>query len=357
MCLLVVDLCTTVLCLASSQPPIFLDLFSINGMGSTAIDGVLCLPESPTKKHKQEEEPSWYIFPPSISSYQVDDKVFFRSKSSKELGRRGVVIIPPVGQRVTVRLEGGHEKEVSTRRLLPVFSTECQVWIVTAETTSYRNLASSQLAKDNDTVLEIGCSTGEASAIMVKYCKSWVGLDTSDDMIKLCKSRVSNVDAKAFKVDALEDPVRAMQLVLDGLEGPPRKVFIDIGGNRSCEGVLRMVAWVLEYFSPMMLVIKSRELVNLIQEECPNVGGNGLIANGATWIRKKLHQLSRTIPSHPLQAPMRSVHRDTPICRYHNYHKDGCIRYTSGRCNLDHDHCHLCLQSGHVARLCPLTTR
>jgi SAM-dependent methyltransferase len=256
-----------------------------------------------------------------------------------------------------VRLEGGHEKEVSTRRLLPVFSTDSQVWIVTAETTSYRNLASSQLTKDDDTVLEIGCSTGEASAIMIKYCKSWVGLDTSDDMIQRCKSRVGNFDAKAYKVDALGDPLRAVQLVLEGLEGPPRKVFIDIGGNRSCEGVLRMVAWVLEFFSPMMLVIKSRELVTLIQAECPKPEGNCLISNGATWIKEKLHQLSRRIPSHPLQAPMRFVDHNTPICRYHNYHKDGCSRYRSGLCNLDHVHCHLCLQHGHVALLCPLTTK
>jgi hypothetical protein len=54
---------------------------------------------------------------------------------------------------------------------------------------------------------------------MLKYCKSWVGLDTSDDMIRRCKRRVRNADAKAYKVDALEDPERAMQLVLDGLEG------------------------------------------------------------------------------------------------------------------------------------------
>jgi SAM-dependent methyltransferase len=307
--------------------------------------------EPPNKKLKQEGS-TWYLFPSSQRYSEVDDDVFLRSKSSKDLGRRGIVV--SVEKRITVRFEGGYEKEVQPKRLLPIYSTKQQVLLVTAETASYRNLASSQLTKA-DTVLEIGCSTGEASSILVKYCKTWMGFDTSDDMIKRCKSSLNNTDAKAYKVDALADPDRAQRLVVEGLEGPPSTVFIDIGGNRECEGVLRMIAWVLETFSPIMVVIKSRELAAKIQEDC-SVAGDGLISDGTKWIKEKLDQLNRKIPSHPLKAPLRSVDKEKPICRYHNYHKDGCQRYKNGRCTFDHEHCHLCLEKGHIALRCPLVT-
>lgn len=88
------------------------------------------------------------------------------------------------------------------------------------------------------------------------------------------------------------------------------------------------------------------------------------------------HKLSAF--KHPLKAPLVLSPRDgkTPICRYHNYHREGCKWYihnhgntkcnanknknnsnnTNGSapsCPFDHDHCHACLQLGHVAKDCP----
>eukprot|EP01083_Nonionella_stella_P115758 343545_1 len=47
--------------------------------------------------------------------------------------------------------------------------------------------------------------------------------------------------------------------------------------------------------------------------------------------------------SHPLKAPMAISPSDgiTPICRYYNYHKNGCKKLD---CEFDHEHCHWCLQ-------------
>jgi hypothetical protein len=89
-----------------------------------------------------------------------------------------------------------------------------------------------------------------------------------------------------------------------------------------------------------------------------------------------VQSMNSFFPKHPLQAPKRYYYRNSNnsnnnnlsmesnernnasngilICRYHNYHKDGCKRYKdpNGHCPFDHDHCHLCLQYGHTALQC-----
>ena len=466
--------------------------------------------EPPSKKPKSQNDissaVSWILIPSNAPppTFQVNDTVFWRSKSAKELGRRGTVVAVAAAdptaaadgdncrlggvdntnpqhqqqqqQRVTVRFQkesphnnnnnnsqtiihgctnttttqstaaaaaaaadeecNYYEKQVSVKRLLPVFvATQQQkddgttnynndsivTIIVTAETTSYRHMASSQFGNNNgkddydNVVLEIGCSTGEASAILVQYCNSWVGLDTSETMVRQCRQRLSQVKNRTstasttannttnnnnnnvFQVDALADPVQAEHLVLQGLHGvPPNTIFIDIGGNRDCDGVWRMLAWAMRIMrrsnsnsttpplttTPTLVVIKSRELVaQMLQNKEEGVvrttstaSTTTTLTTSAEWMEMKLQQLERQrrrrcniLPSHPLQAPLRhvvvavdvtdnNINQEKPICRYHNYHKDGCMRYRnkSNECPLDHDHCHWCLESGHVARHCPL---
>ena len=45
-----------------------------------------------------------------------------------------------------------------------------------------------------------------------------------------------------------------------------------------------------------------------------------------------------------------------PICRYHNYHKEGC-RKGDDECPYNHHYCHWCLIKGHVALNCPGRSR
>lgn len=332
--------------------------------------------QSPPTKRQRPSPPQveWRLYP-SPRTFLVGSRVFARSKSAKELGRRGTVVVDGTvaanddDGKVMVQLDANQSKRIATKRLLPIFElTTTSLVLVTPETTSYRNLASSQLDK-SAVVLEIGCSTGEASVILCKYGREWIGFDTSDSMVARCKANLSDDNAKAFKVDALGDPDRATKLVADELEhGPPSVVFLDIGGNRECEGVLRMVDWVLNTFSgdssddgatarkhqPLLVVIKSRELHAKLKGECTITDGE--IVNGSTFIQEQLQRLDRKMPSHPLQAPMRrrSEGYEHPICRYHNYIKDGCKRHKNGKqCVLDHDYCHMCLKEGHVALQCP----
>mmetsp|Transcript_715 Transcript_715/g.1313 ORF Transcript_715/g.1313 Transcript_715/m.1313 type:complete len:232 (-) Transcript_715:52-747(-) len=175
----------------------------------------------------------------------------------------------------------------------------------------------------------------------------------------------------------------------------PTVVFVDIGGNRDASSVVKMVDWVLRTFSSSLrlVVIKSEELVDQhlldhlnktsqpsqSQPQRPMMGkvqDNGIIVDGQEWFGQLMHQYhpkTTTIVSppimytHPLKAPLvqiipgiismdnhdNSSNISIAICRYHNYHKQGCRKHSSGKCTLDHHHCHWCLQTGHIALACP----
>jgi hypothetical protein len=195
-----------------------------------------------------------------------------------------------------------------------------------------------------------------------------------------------------------------------------------------------------------LIVIKSREIVHAIQNEsCLDTRTNnnssspsslsvridfrtGIVTNGPLWFKTACQQLllqhqqqSTVAPSstssttatttnksvsplsvlvpqqnhpryifkHPLKAPLvlSPVDEKTPICRYHNYHREGCklrrppkptlLASTTSDgcykddvhvhdddnvncstdnpityCPSDHEHCHACRQKGHVALNC-----
>lgn len=316
----------------------------------------------PFKKQKSDgSEWRLYRFP---RNFVVGNPVYLRSKSAKEKGKRATVVGID-GVRLKILLdENATEKSVLPKRILPIFqSLAGQLVIVTGETIPYRHMASSQILS-TDTVLEVGCSTGEASAILVRYAQKWLGFDTSSDMVEQCLAKLprnpenDNV-ARALKRDALADPSEAKNAVTETLgDAGPSVVFVDIGGNRELDGVLRMIDWCKQSFHPRLVVVKSRELEAAIQTaNGVVVGDNGLIENCETWYKLRLEQLCKPkLPLHPLQAPMRlsPLNKDVPICRYHNYDVNGCKRHKDGICSFDHDHCHLCLERGHTALQCVL---
>jgi len=190
----------------------------------------------------------------------------------------------------------------------------------------------------------------------------------------------------------------------------PNVVFCDIGGNRDIGSVIRMVSWARTSFTPRLVVIKSEEMVEDISalhssqpcktkscEDNPlrkrskkvqssssilghcdfdvEVEKDGKLRNGETWFNYHLQNeinngksvvtmssvASNDVMSskckppkyrHPLRAPMALLPSDgkTPICRYHNYHKDGCRKGES--CPFDHTVCHWCFTPGHIALHC-----
>lgn len=298
--------------------------------------------------------------------------------------------------------------------------------LLTAETLPYRLLAASQVRPD-DRVLEVGCSTGETTAVLVKYVPRGhvVALDVGADMVERTKERLklamSGSDetctrVRVSKIDPFLDPRGAAEAAsalikpdgederADGQQtdtgrcgaGGSRAVdavFIDIGGNREVRGVARMIAFARTAFAqpPRLIVVKSQALV---EELKANHGGAdeanegctagrqrqcGKIAEGDLWFRELLARStaaasspsggsseerrrgresrgtdSHHIPKHfhPNKAPLRLSPKDgvTPICRYHNYHREGCKK--GERCPFEHAVCHWCLQPGHVALVC-----
>lgn len=362
----------------------------------------------------------WCLFEPPFSSFQPNDLVFLLRPRSKleQCYRRGQiesidhdskkarVELAQVATRTDCEKEvPGDESQqphvaaavvvvsVPFKRLIPIYSapkhTAGTTVLVTANTQNYRNLALSQI-QDNDDILELGCSTGETSVLLIAHPNvSWVGLDTSAEMIQLCTATLSQQAAltlaadqvgdsetseprrvHTFRVDALLHPLCALQQANRYHDQGPTVVFIDIGGNRDCTSILRIMAWCFTSFPRLRLaVIKSQELVQELQRAQSDGSlaldpSNGVMAGADDWFHDRIASLahSTTAPSvvsrrrqslHPLRAPlvMSPLDGTNPICRYHNYHPEGCKR-RSEDCLLDHEHCHVCRQAGHTAKEC-----
>jgi SAM-dependent methyltransferase len=304
-------------------------------------------------KQSLEEKPriEWRLYPVS-NTFSSGDLVYVRPKSAHG-GRRGA-LVQVLKEKATVRFENNHERIVLIKRLVPIYTRKMPVVIFTSETYPYRHLAASQLTFD-DQVLEIGCSTGEASAIMMRSAGAWMGFDVSTEMVDQCLKMGSKY---VFKMDVLVDQMGAQELIRQHFTRGPTAVFIDIGGNRDFTSVVRVVAWSLRALSPQLVVVKNRALVKECTEsdKC-RVHDNGVVQDGHEWFQRQSDRVGtvdsgRILYEHPLHAPMVVSPTDgtTPICRYHNYHRQRCRKGTD--CPFDHTHCHSCRQAGHIAIEC-----
>jgi SAM-dependent methyltransferase len=364
----------------------------------------------------------WKVFPPKAYANSqppfaltLGQTVFVRSKSGSEKGRRGKFVQledkdaeadATKSDRCQIEWEQEQEQDndsakqklssestteiasVARKRLLPV---DTSTWssvsesasapasvqvIVTATTQKFRLLAQSHTIS-TDHVLELGCSSGETSTILWQYCASWVGFDTSSNMIQKVKdllevnSKKNNkkskkqptqttASASCYQLNALADPATAVEHACE-YSGPtgPTVIYLDIGGNREEAGVIRMMQWILQSFPKVhTVIIKSQEVHKALSNTDKCNDSTGEFAGGHEWFQDRLQvAVTATLPRHPLQAPkmLSPVDGTTPICRYHNYFKDGCGK--GDICPYDHDHCHLCLKTGHIATQCPLLQR
>jgi SAM-dependent methyltransferase len=368
---------------------------------SKATETSLNVPTAKRQK-KNTETTIWKVFPPK--SYEnsqppfalaVGDSVFVRSKSSTEKGRRGEIVkMEPTETDAKDRCQIEWEQKkhmpkqppqsasVACKRLLPIDNNSLlsmpeytskraivQV-IVTATTQKFRLLAQSH-TESADHVLELGCSSGETSIVIWKYCKSWVGFDTSSAMIQkvngrlqvLNKNNIKNhkqaqtANCSCYQLNALADPAVAVEHACQ-YSGPtgPEIIYLDIGGNREEAAVIRMMQWILQSFpSVRTVIIKSEEVHKAIVDQSGVDDNTGDFVRGHEWFQDRLRTaVTLSLPHHPLQAPKMLSPKDgtTPICRYHNYFKDGCAK-GEALCPYDHEHCHLCLLPGHIATQCP----
>ena len=333
--------------------------------------------------------------------------------------------------------------DVRPSRLVPVYDLHLKnnkidkdaesLVLLTPDTTTYRQLATSHL-RPNDYVLEIGCSTGECTALLLRrnlllqsqnlrqiehhnnvVLGNIVGFDTGAKILKQADNRLRReynqsattlaTDDDAYskliqlhRVDALADPKGAYALATSN-NTCPGMVLIDIGGNRQLESVVRMIQWVQTAFKderPRLILVKSEALENELStalrsshaddnndSSVPSVTDEGTITNGQNWFNSLLaspsvaadneadKSLSRqqllSRYSHPKKVPLVLSPKGTPICRYHNYHPDGCTKFNKSKstdtvadededylqCQYDHEYCHWCQDAGHIAVNCP----
>ncbi len=331
--------------------------------------------------------------------------------------------------------------DVRPSRLLPVYDLHLKcnkidvgsksLVLLTPDTTTYRQLATSHL-RPNDYVLEIGCSTGECTALLLRrnlllhsqnvrqieqrnnksenvILGKTVGFDTGTKILKQADKRLrreyeqsasmfANDDGaysrliQLHRVDALTDPKGAYVLATAN-NTCPEMVLIDIGGNRQLESVVRMIQWVQTTFKcdrPRLILVKSEALEKELStailsshtdnnnvSSIPFITDEGFITNGQNWFNSlaspsfavddsvdeniSRHQLLSRY-SHPKKVPLVLSPKGIPICRYHNYHPDGCTKFkkrkstatdNDDQCQYDHDHCHWCQAVGHTAVNCP----
>jgi SAM-dependent methyltransferase len=276
--------------------------------------------------------------------------------------------------------------------------------VLVQETAPFRRLIDFQLYQSHlghkDRVLEIGCSTGKLSQRIWKMdVDAWVGIDNSAEMINTCSRQLDrcNIGTRSrfnvLKVDPMLEPQRAYTETMKILGGFPTVICLDIGGNRELRAVMEVLSWVFRMFvesnsldstddklrqPPRLLLVKSRALVRSLLQDGAN--GNvridystGMISYGYDWLKTTFqhgwpkpegnrdddephYKLTVKRISHPAKAPMAysPIDGKTPICRYHNYHPQGCKRrdYAPSPCQFDHWHCHACRKPGHIALDC-----
>ncbi len=99
---------------------------------------------------------------------------------------------------------------------------------------------------------------------------------------------------------------------------------------------------------------RSNRVVELQLEAKVSVRGNGFIDNEARWWSILVDNVKCPKCRHPLQAPLVTLD-GVAVCRYHNYHPNGCQK--ADKCEYRHDVCHICLQKDHVAKNCDILRR
>jgi SAM-dependent methyltransferase len=125
--------------------------------------------------------------------------------------------------------------------------------VVVSTTERYRRLAGQVSAQD--TVLEIGCSTGEATRRLVETGARVVAVDVS----------------KELTARLAEDLPQANVARLDGRDGAalralcpePDVIFLDVGGDALLPNVTSALRVVLLTYRPRLIVVRSYELAVL----------------------------------------------------------------------------------------------
>mmetsp|Transcript_42612 Transcript_42612/g.66745 ORF Transcript_42612/g.66745 Transcript_42612/m.66745 type:complete len:265 (-) Transcript_42612:24-818(-) len=197
--------------------------------------------------------------------FENEEEVFVMLKSNKVTGKGTVVSEPekPTSKDCRYRVryrDGAGEYDVRVTRILKVILGECV--IVCAFTEDFRYLARTQASfcRKGELVLEIGCSWGECTKILLEHHgpDNVVAVDISEEaMTETVKRNPTLLRHHCFDAFAI-DQEQKLREIMAGQECGI--CMIDIGGNRQADDVRSMIQLVLTRLGPRQVVVKSEEL-------------------------------------------------------------------------------------------------
>jgi SAM-dependent methyltransferase len=137
----------------------------------------------------------------------------------------------------------------------------------------YRRLAGT-LPAPGDAVLEIGCSTGEATRLLAATAARVLAVDVSAGMVE--RARAAAAGLASVTVAHLDGRDTA---ALAALLPRPDLVFVDVGGDARLDAVALQLRQCLLAFAPRALVVRSAELAAICaalgEVEAPEAGRLG----------------------------------------------------------------------------------
>ena len=151
-------------------------------------------------------------------------------------------------------------------------------------------------------------------------------------------------------------------------------LFVDVGGDRDIDALLRLLPIAVLRLAPRLIVVKSRTLFKSAtewrsEEACEDREEQPLarLGDAAAWWSaivadgrldapakraKPYHGAEPRFAQYPLKYLPVAAPNGTLICRFHNY---GVCKKSETTCSYDHDHCHYCRLPGHRAQQCVAT--
>jgi SAM-dependent methyltransferase len=179
--------------------------------------------------------------------------------------------------------QDSHDHPTSAARIVVVTSAE-----------RYRHLAR-ELPGPDDAVLEIGCSTGEATRCLAATGARVVAVDVSEEMVARTRAALAGVSRVSVShLDARDTPPLAALLPA------PDLIFLDAGGDARLDAVALILRQCLLAFAPRTTVVRSAELAAVcaavVEVEAPAPGrlGRGRSQDAQTHALESLLDLSRS---------------------------------------------------------------
>ena len=196
-------------------------------------------------------------------------------------------------------------------RRLSVRPSDTEIRVV-SEIDAFRRAAKT-LPTSEDTVLEIGCSTGTTTQILTKTGAQVVAVDKSAELIQKLRQDFPHFASFVAQVDARNIPA-LVELIPN-----PTLIFIDIGGNVHLDNVALQLRLCLQAFQPRLIVVRSFELailVSMVSEvEPPKLSGLSNRVPGED-VLSNLLLLSRSTNMHSRLFAVRNLSKhDTESAR------------------------------------------